>query len=500
MSDTPESQNPPQDESAAAPVEPPQTAAEPPAASTPEPTAEAPDGLAPSPGLAPPAGIQPPEVAPPAAPQYLPPQYQPPQFGPPQYQPGAPQAQPGQPQFPAGQPGAQPPVAGDPSAQPQPQQAPQWTPGPQADAPQPGAPGQLGQPGQYPSGAPDPGHPAPPKKGLPTGAIIGIVAGGVVLLLLIIAGIVAIATITTSGSRGSGAAPAASAGSAPQAVEEYLTALADGDAELARSFVDGTSSDTLLTDEVLEKSIELAPITDIVVDEDATSESDSESVVSATFSIGDESVTRDFRVWNYSDEWQIFDGLVNLSVSSFDGLDVTVNGVEPGDDYARAFIGTYQIELGVEEFQVSGDTDTFTLATDEDSTAMYDIAPVLTEEATQEFRDLVRASLTECVALTSLSTPCGLDVTGPLSDGAVPVDGTIQRTITAEGEAALNALQAEPSYDTPTVVSSYDYIQIDTTLEADKDGQRVSGDLLFGGNLLKPYVDFAQESPKVTWE
>lgn len=501
MSDTPEPQNPSQpDESAAAPASSPDAAAQP-ELHTPEPTSEAPEGLAPSPGIAPPAGIQPPEFQAPAAaqyapPQYQPPQYQPPQFGPPQYQAGQPQAgqpQAGQPQDPAStQTGAAQAASDAPTQQ-------QWTPGAPFTPQQPGQPGQPGQSGQ-PVGY-DPSQPQGPKKGLPTGAIIGIVAGGVVLLLLIIAGVIAIGSALSRGPSPVSPAGGSTTGaqSAPAAVEEYLTALADGDAERARELVGGMSSDALLSDEVLEKSIELAPITNIEVDEETTGD-DTESVVSATFDIGDETVTRDFRVWNYSDEYEIFDGLVNVSLSSFAGLDATVNGVEPSEDYAQAFIGTYQIELGVEEFALSGDTDTFTIVTDDDSSVLYEVQPVLTEEATQTFRDLVRASLTECVALTSLATPCGLDVTGPLSDGAMPIDGTIQRTLTAEGEAALSALVPEPSYDHPTVVSSYDYIQINTTLEAEKDGQRMSGDLLFGGNLLQPYVDFAQESPKVTWE
>lgn len=443
MSDTPEPQDPNQPEDVdASPI---------------EPSSEAPDGLPPSPGLQPPAGIQPPQVE---SPQYQ----QPPQTGAPQYQP---------PQF--GAPQYQPPQTGAPQYQP----------------PQTGAP-------QY-----QPPQPVPPKKGLPTGAIIGIIAGGVVLILLIVAGVIAIGALTSRGSSGGSGASNASPGaisSAPEAVEEYLTALSEGDAERAGAFVDATSGNTLLTDEVLAKSNELAPITNIVVDEETTGDDDMEMVVSATFDVGDETVSRTFLVWHYSDEWQIFDGLVNISLSAFDGLDATVNGVEVDSDSTQAFIGTYQIGLGIEQFTLSGDTDTFTLMTDESVEALYELQPTLTTEATEEFRTLVTASLTECVAMTSLATPCGLDVTGPLSDGAMPVDGTIQRTLTADGQATLKKLKPESSYDNPTVVSTYDYIQINTTVEADLNGERVTGDLMLGGDLLKPTVDFSEATPKVTWE
>lgn len=496
MSDTPEPQDPTQPDPTQADNTLPDTTL--PDNAEPEPTSEAPDGLAPSPGLAPPAGIQPPQVTPPVQPQYQPPQYQPPQYQPPQqaqYQqaPVQPQRVPEQAQQ------AQQPLQAQQA--PLSQQPPQFQPGQQF---QPGAPQfQPGQqPYQGPPGAYDPSQPVPPKKGLSTGAIFGIVAGGIVLLLLIVAGVVAVGAIT---SRSSGVPvateePSSGITSAPAAVEEYLTAISEGDAERASAFIDETSGSTLLTDEVLAKSNELAPITNIVVDTESANTDETESIVSATFDVGAETVTRDFRVWHYSDDWQIYDGLVNISLSAFDGLEATINGASIGSDYTQAFIGTYQITLGQEQFTVAGDTDTFTLVTEDSATDLYSLQPTLTKAATKEFRKLVTASLTDCVAMTSLATPCGLDVTGPLSDGAMPVDGTIQRTLSADGKAALKKLDPELSYENPTVVSTYEYIQINTTVEADLNGERVTGELMLGGDLLQPSVDFSDAEPKVTWE
>jgi hypothetical protein len=443
----------------------------------PEPTSEAPAGLAPSPGLAPPTGIQQPA-------DFQPPQgYAPPQdFQPPQ---GYPQPQ-----------GYAPPQA---------QSAPQGQVPPQGYAPQqgyaqqdPAAP--QGFPEQQGQAAPQP----PQRKGgLPTGAIIGIIAGAVVLLLLIVGGIFAIGSLFNRGPSGSVPTPevGSSAATPAEAVEEYLQALADGDATTARTIAGGTSSDRLLSDEVLARSNELAPITNIEVDAEAVPQSDYDAVVSATFDIGDHTVQRDFRVWeSYPSGWELSDGLMRMSVTTFDGLGLTMNGVDPVEDYVSFFPGAYEFELEMEEFRLNTEEDVFVLATDDDLSPMYELRPVLTDEATEIFRDLVRESLEECIAMTALTTPCGLDVSEELNDGSIPVPDTAQRTLTPEGDAALKKLEPTSSYEAPSLVSANDYIRITTTIEADRDGERVSGELLFGGDLRRPYVDFAEDQLEVVWQ
>ncbi|QIM19194.1 hypothetical protein G7066_12590 [Leucobacter coleopterorum] len=42
--------------------------------------------------------------------------------------------------------------------------------------------------------------------------------------------------------------------------------------------------------------------------------------------------------------------------------------------------------------------------------------------------------------------------------------------------------------------------QVKTRLEAENNGSRVSGELLYGGQLLTPYVDFTADSPAVVWK
>lgn len=482
MNDTQDPKQPaePEGETApdpSSPLDAAESAEESPGLQEPEPSSEVPEGLAPSPGLAPPTGIQPPQSFEPA-PMYAPPVYQPA----PQYQAPVFEQQPfQQPAFQAPQ---------DQSSQFH--QDPQYLRAPH----DPSQPAPYSTPGQYnPSGV-------PPKKGLPTGAIIGIVAGAVVLLLVIIGGIALIGSLANRSS------PyidepvyGASSPEAVEKVEDYLTALADGDAKTARAIIGETTDTSLLTDEVLAASNELAPISNIVVDVDDSYTIDSvETIVPATFDIGDETVTRDFSVWNFSDdEWEIFDGLVNISFTALDGMDFKVNGVEPSSDYVPVFVGAYQITLDKEEFTLSGGTDTFVIADRDDASELYSVRPELTAEATKTFRDLVRASLAECLTSTALTTPCGIDVSRTETGGVKVVDGTVQRKLTTEGEAALNSLSPSSSYSTPMVISSHSLIRVDVTADTEKDGEVLSGVKVFAHPLM-PYVDFGQETLKVTWE
>lgn len=340
------------------------------------------------------------------------------------------------------------------------------------------------------------GEPRPPKKGLSTGAIIGIVAGAAALLLLFVGGLVWLLIPSAPGGSGGGDA----ARSPEQTVEQYLQALSDADAEAATALLASPRDSPLLTQEVLEASQELAPITDIEVDPESVVEDEyGDLSVSASFKVGDEAVTRDFSLYESSDGWTLLDGTTSMSLASFSGLDPTVNGAEVSEDYADVFIGGYEIGLGSDYFELP-DGGMVVLATFDDASNIHELKPALTEAATQKYRELVRASLNECLAMKTLATPCTRDLSGTFSDGAVPVEGTATRTLTAEGEAALSALKPELSVGQPQLVITYDTITVSTTLEADKDGMRGTGEVIMGGGVLSPSVDFSKETLSVTWD
>lgn len=342
--------------------------------------------------------------------------------------------------------------------------------------------------GGYPTGA-YPAAPAAPKKSMSKGLLFGLIGGAAVLVLLIAAAIIVPNLLR-------GAAPTAS-----DAVEEYLTALSEGDAETALTFVETYADDSLLTDEVLGASLELAPISDIVVaeSEDAT---EYEATVSASFAVGGETIEREFTAYSSSDDgWLISDGLVMATLSNFEGLDLTVNGAEPADYSSTSlFPGAYQLALGYEEFALDSETDTFTLTTDADSELFWDIYPVLTDDGAATFRSLVRTAIEECVAMKTLATPCGMDITDIDLSGYTPVDGSVTRTITSDGQATLDSMVPEVDYSTPTLVSTYDTPDVDMTLQGTKDGTTSEFEVWFGGYMDTPSVDFAQETPTVTWD
>lgn len=341
--------------------------------------------------------------------------------------------------------------------------------------------------GGYPPGAYS-AAPTAPKKPMSKGLLFGIIGGAAAFVLLIAAVIVVPILLR-------GAAPTAS-----EAVEKYLTALSEGDAETALTLIETYADTSLLTDEVLGASLDLAPITDIVVEESEDA-SEYEATVSASFAVGGETIERDFTAYNSSEEgWLISDGLVMATLSNFDGLGLTVNGVEPGDSSTSLFPGAYRLALGYEEFALDADTDTFTLTTDADSELFWDIYPVLTDDGAATFRSLVRTAIEECVAMKTLTTPCGMDITDIDLSGHTPVDGSVTRTITSDGLATLDSMVPEVDYSTPTLVSTYDTPDVEMTLQGTKDGTTSEFEVWFGGYMDTPSVDFSQETPTVTWD
>jgi hypothetical protein len=320
------------------------------------------------------------------------------------------------------------------------------------------------------------------------GLLFGII-GGAAALVLLIAAVVVVPSLLR------GAAPTAS-----DAVEKYLTALSEGDAETALTFIETFADTSLLTDEVLTASQELAPISDIVVEEQSEDASRYEAVVSATFTLGGETVEREFNAYSSDDSWVISDGVILATLSNFADLAPTVNGATPADPEPVLFPGAYQIALGYEEFALDSDTDTFTLTTDADSEQFWDIYPVLTDEGAATFRSLVRAAIEECVAMKTLATPCGMDLTGIDLAGSTPVEGTVTRTIPSDEWSTFDSVVPEVDYSTPSIVSTYETPNVDMTLQGDSGGTTSEFEVWLGGYMDTPSIDFSEETPMVTWE
>ena len=383
-------------------------------------------------------------------------------------------------------------------------------------------------------------NPQGPRRKLSRGALIGIISGAVAFVLLIGGSIIGIAA-----SIGARSTPETRA---VAAVEEYLTALSESDAKAALEHVDATGQvRKLLTDKVLKRSNELAPISDITVSPETESgRSEYDVTVSVSFQAGEDTVKRTFDVYSYSeDSLYISDGLDHISDTyGYDGLGFQVNGVELEAESYPVFPGSYDFTLAnpyftfdtsklnvndpsdePDETPETPESDAETTAaalsvqttksdkaaknaeaegtlvkiyTEDDTEMLYTMSPKLTPEGEQTFRDLVRESLNACIADTSLKTACGMDLS-EFQDGIIPSEGTAQRSLTAESDALLNELTPVLDYENPAVVSTYDYLTVDTTIEGELDGQRGKAEVLFGGDPGSPSVDFSQDPPSVSW-
>jgi len=440
------------------------------------PPAAAPEHAFPPPGQpdAPqPDGGQPGQAAPalPAAPQPGQP------YG---AQPAAPYgAQPGQPGQPYSDPSTQP-YAG----QPYPAQQPY---GAQPGQPYPAQQPYGAQPGQPYAGQPyagQPNGPQPPKKSS-KGLLWGLIGGGVVVLIAVV--LVVALLVVPAISR--------SSATAADAVKGYLTAVSKSDAKTALGYLESVPNKDLLTDEVLKESNKLAPLGHITVAQGKDSSYSSE--VAATFTIGDKKIVTTYHVYKTKDVWKVGNGVQPISLSVLQGLDATINGVSTAKlTEPYVFPGTYALALTSKYFSFDGDS-TFTIANDTDSSALYDVKTTLNDAGVTEFRSLVRTAVEGCIAMKTLATPCGMDITSIDLSGATAVEGTVTRTLTADGSATLDALEPESNGSSPTVVSAYDYVSVDMALQG-SDGQTYT--VTFGGSLDTPTVDFGAADPKVVWE
>lgn len=290
--------------------------------------------------------------------------------------------------------------------------------------------------------------------------------------------------------------------SQPQAsdlVTQYLTALSAGDATTARSLVSLglNSDDSLLSDEVLQDSLELAPISDIVVEENSSTDGSAE--VPATFMLGDREVSMTFEVHDLSDEGRLItNGTFSAELPYLQGLEPTVNGASVGR-MVTVFPGRYRIDLGRQEFTLP--EDTVTIAGAKDSVAVTQLRPELSNEGLESFRELVQDSLEECIAMTTLSTPCGMDLTNvSLPAGHAPVENSVKRQLTPDGDKALDTLDAEIDDQQPTLVTARGGIDVELNFTAEKDGVNVPYRNMMGSGLKKPSVDFAAGEPVVKWD
>ncbi len=171
------------------------------------------------------------------------------------------------------------------------------------------------------------------------------IAGAVGLALIVVAGALVLPRLVggTSGGTPTSAAPSTPVVTASDRVQEYLDALATGDATAALAVLDDPGEMTLLTDGVLAQSaVANGAITDI--DVTPTTEERPTSVT-AQFAVGGQPTSVDFPVVERDDGWKVRAGTGMLRVrgETQDYVPVSVNGVQvpAGVRELPAFPGVY---------------------------------------------------------------------------------------------------------------------------------------------------------------
>lgn len=335
------------------------------------------------------------------------------------------------------------------------------------------------------------------RTGVGRGVLIAMIVGALAVIVAVVLGIAYAFGQAADGAEG--AAPPEQ--SASEVVEEYLKAIAAGDAETALSYLLTTPTDTtFLTDEVLAASNARAPIA--AIDVAKPKKQDSSTIVTATYTVGGEEVSGDFYV-DESEEggWVITVGTTDLWIgANLAGLDLTLNGIPVDAEKVFIFPGAYEFATTTPYFTLTGPAS-FTWPGPGNPPSSSDIRGTLTDEGAALFRDAITPAVAACVASTTLVAGCGLDVPAVLQDGTEVVEGSITRTLTAEAQAILASYAPEESAENPLFVRG-PIIGAVTTMADCRDKSGTTRCYIYGsgGSLRSPLVDFATAPPTVRWD
>ncbi|WP_155944976.1 hypothetical protein [Propionibacterium acidifaciens] len=403
--------------------------------------------------------------------------------GPAQPGPGQPNAFPGQPAGPQGQPGP-----GQPNAFPGQPAGPQGQPGPGQPNAFPGQGTAFAAPGAAFPGGLQTGSATKPKS-----RKLAIIIGSIVLALII--GTVIAIVLAAGGSDQT---------KAKKTVTDYLTAVSEGNASKAKDYLSNSLDDTsLLTDDVLKDSLSRAPISNIVVSDAAQGPTNYEFDVPATYTIGDKDVSTTFEVDFFSKKPVIATSSY-LSLSSFDGVTVTVNGTAPSSTSPYVFPGDYKVSTDHQYLTING-SDMQAYDPADGYVSGSDLELAVSDAGVQMFRQKVISEAQACLASTKIDPGCGAKL-ADLDDGSQIKEDSVHRTQDAENAAKLQSVTPEPGITTPTVIKAdyYDLGKMDITASCGKDGNWSNCELYgFGSGsgmyFGSPSIDLNDPDLKVVW-
>jgi hypothetical protein len=376
---------------------------------------------------------------------------------------------PGMPQYPqSGNSGPSAPNFGQPAAPGYGYQGPQ--PGAAPYGPPPGAvgPGPYPYPPAPPLAYAGPAIPstrrAPKKKG--KGPLIGLIAGGVALVL-VIAAVVAVFLIQK-------ATPASTepdkVTKSTAALQGYLEALAAGNADKAKQYATNPPADSpLLTNDFLAASIAKNPITEIQVD--PQNDSGTSANLTASYKVGGTLVQGNYQLTKVAKLWRLNTVVATVDRPTFWGtVGVTINGTTAPTSQLSFFPGVFQLGTGTS--LLAFDQPTFTVDSPGDHVAgLSSTGPALTDPGKKAMVAKSQEWLTQCLAIQD-TNPKDCDMNTPLPDGATLAPGSLKRVV--ETTAPFADATPRVSYDDPSKITLSSYVTVKITA-ADTAGNTYSG-------------------------
>lgn len=288
---------------------------------------------------------------------------------------------------------------------------------------------------------------------------------------------------------------------------DFLEAIRTADGDAVQSMIGSTLTGdaSLITDEVLAEMLERHPLSETSVTAIGSDDSAGLQDVEISYRLGDQAFVYEIGV--DTTDRDSTDGAVDLDLPllTFDGgfgdMEITVNGAVAATGSGSIYSvvpGVYELATSADYVELAGvpviATTGFAYA------YTHEHEPTLTEDGLAQFRSRVRASAEECLSSAALDAGCELAVTPGLQGDNSLIDGTIERTISDESWAEIDALEPTASSSAPLVMEDA-FFSAEVVFTGDWSGASGSGrDQIYGGPYLaSPSVDFADADLPVTW-
>ena len=235
-------------------------------------------------------------------------------------------------------------------------------------------------------------------------------------------------------------------------VRQYLSALASGDVDKARSLgpLGGGGSAGLLTRAAYAESLRAAPITDVDVPTTDANATD----IPATYKLGGQQISTRFRVRKLdSGSWEMAQTTVTFRMqgTSVTKVPLIVNGVRIDWDTPLELLpGAYTVSTGLPFLTYAASDSLTVLHLGYTDTTSHPVTPRLTEQGIAAFKSAVKTSLSGCVSrkeLAPANCPMGYRSTRPV----VPTSVTWQLTGDPVGNARAGLVASDQSKSEVTV-------------------------------------------------